>query len=154
MALTKCKECGKEVSRAAEACPHCGIKNPVGSIRAETIIKAAITVVLILFGLTAINGWNNDGPQCVMSDLTFSKKLFGGYELSARLTNRGKAGTVYVLAGLESAEGDFYGMQTLTLKEKEVKVINYDFDQPYGSASDVKVRASCAPPFPVRKRDK
>lgn len=26
MALTKCKECGKEISNKAEACPHCGAK--------------------------------------------------------------------------------------------------------------------------------
>jgi hypothetical protein len=28
MALVKCRECGHEVSDQAEACPHCGIKNP------------------------------------------------------------------------------------------------------------------------------
>ncbi|MEI7065353.1 hypothetical protein [Dickeya chrysanthemi] len=28
MALTKCKECKKEVSTSAKVCPHCGVKNP------------------------------------------------------------------------------------------------------------------------------
>lgn len=28
MALTKCKECKKEVSSSAPTCPHCGVKNP------------------------------------------------------------------------------------------------------------------------------
>jgi hypothetical protein len=28
MALKPCRECGKEISDQAEACPHCGIKNP------------------------------------------------------------------------------------------------------------------------------
>ena len=28
MALAKCLECGKEVSRAAQACPHCGKPEP------------------------------------------------------------------------------------------------------------------------------
>lgn len=28
MALTKCKECKKEVSTSAKLCPHCGVKNP------------------------------------------------------------------------------------------------------------------------------
>jgi hypothetical protein len=26
MALTQCKECGKEVSQRAKSCPHCGVK--------------------------------------------------------------------------------------------------------------------------------
>ncbi|EMV5400057.1 hypothetical protein AACN09_003720, partial [Escherichia coli] len=28
MALTKCKECKKEVSTSAKTCPHCGVKDP------------------------------------------------------------------------------------------------------------------------------
>ena len=28
MALAKCLECGKEVSRSAQACPHCGKLEP------------------------------------------------------------------------------------------------------------------------------
>ncbi|WP_409450394.1 zinc ribbon domain-containing protein, partial [Cedecea neteri] len=28
IALTKCKECKKEVSSSAKTCPHCGVKNP------------------------------------------------------------------------------------------------------------------------------
>lgn len=31
MALTGCKECGKEVSSKADACPNCGVENPSGS---------------------------------------------------------------------------------------------------------------------------
>ena len=30
MALVKCRECGREVSTAAEACPHCGFPDPSG----------------------------------------------------------------------------------------------------------------------------
>lgn len=28
MAITNCKECGKEVSNTAPACPHCGVTSP------------------------------------------------------------------------------------------------------------------------------
>ena len=31
MALAKCLECGKEVSRSAVACPHCGKPEPTKS---------------------------------------------------------------------------------------------------------------------------
>ncbi|MDA1380491.1 zinc ribbon domain-containing protein [Plesiomonas shigelloides subsp. oncorhynchi] len=28
MAMTKCRECGKDVSTEAKVCPHCGVENP------------------------------------------------------------------------------------------------------------------------------
>lgn len=28
MAMTKCRECGKDVSTEANVCPHCGVENP------------------------------------------------------------------------------------------------------------------------------
>ena len=31
MALTACRECGREVSTAASACPHCGVPDPSGA---------------------------------------------------------------------------------------------------------------------------
>jgi hypothetical protein len=40
MALGKCKECGKEISSQAKACPHCGAK--------QRNKAAAVAVVLIL----------------------------------------------------------------------------------------------------------
>jgi uncharacterized OB-fold protein len=33
MALTKCRECGKEVSTDTVTCPHCGVVDPSGSGR-------------------------------------------------------------------------------------------------------------------------
>lgn len=32
MALINCNECGKEISTGADACPHCGYKQPKKSI--------------------------------------------------------------------------------------------------------------------------
>ena len=48
MALVKCKECGKEVSKKAETCPHCGIKNP-GITTSEYFIG-----FIVLFGIVGI----------------------------------------------------------------------------------------------------
>lgn len=31
--LSKCKECGKEISRSAKTCPHCGAKGKSGCLR-------------------------------------------------------------------------------------------------------------------------
>lgn len=30
MTVVRCRECGGEVSTAAEVCPHCGVRAPVG----------------------------------------------------------------------------------------------------------------------------
>jgi len=51
MALTKCKECGREVSASAKACPHCGIQNP-GVTAKATLVGALAFVALIVGGVT------------------------------------------------------------------------------------------------------
>ena len=152
MSTRNCRECGKEVSSDAATCPHCGIESPGKSQWGKPIGEIIFTIVIVLFGFYALNRWNSAGPQCVISEQAFSKKLLGGYELSARITNRGKAGQVYVFPRLTSAQGDFYGVQTLDLKAGESRLINYDFDQPYGTATDVKPEVSCVPPLLVKTR--
>ena len=66
MALTKCPECGKEVSTSAETCPHCGYplkkvqkEEPVLDTVGKTILrdrKRDIIGLGIFFILTAIGG--------------------------------------------------------------------------------------------------
>lgn len=46
MAMTKCKECGNDVSDKAEACPNCGVKVPK---KAGLIIKLGGGFVAIVF---------------------------------------------------------------------------------------------------------
>lgn len=48
MALTDCRECGGHVSKKADACPHCGVKNP----GKESAGRAFIIVALGLFFVT------------------------------------------------------------------------------------------------------
>jgi hypothetical protein len=53
MALKPCRECGKEVSDAANTCPNCGIKTPVVAPKSKSIGclgMSAIAVALLLFG--------------------------------------------------------------------------------------------------------
>jgi len=45
MAITKCKECKKEVSSSAKVCPHCGIKDP--GVGAKEAIWGFIIVLVI-----------------------------------------------------------------------------------------------------------
>ena len=53
MALVPCRECGKEVSDQAEACPYCGIKTPSKKKRQRNLI---ITVVLVLAAI-GVSAW-------------------------------------------------------------------------------------------------
>ncbi|ELY4778454.1 hypothetical protein SM077_000237 [Cronobacter sakazakii] len=46
MALTKCKECKKEVSTSAKTCPHCGVKNP--GVTAKQTLGGFIVLAVII----------------------------------------------------------------------------------------------------------
>jgi len=47
MAMTKCRECGAQVSTKAEACPNCGAKRK-GNSGCGTLIGAAVLIVVAL----------------------------------------------------------------------------------------------------------
>jgi uncharacterized OB-fold protein len=50
--LVKCRDCGKDVSRSAKACPHCGAKSPAelatGLISSLVGLVVAILVLIVL----------------------------------------------------------------------------------------------------------
>ncbi|MBS1686709.1 MAG: zinc ribbon domain-containing protein [Bacteroidetes bacterium] len=50
MALVPCRECGKEVSDAAEKCPYCGISTPSKKRRQVKLIITAIVILLLIGG--------------------------------------------------------------------------------------------------------
>ena len=49
MALIKCRECGKDISTEAKACPHCGAKPPYRPSMAFILIAG----LLVAFGIKA-----------------------------------------------------------------------------------------------------
>ena len=51
MALTSCKECGKQISTDARACPHCGCPRPgitVLPVRNRTVVFLVVVCLIIL----------------------------------------------------------------------------------------------------------
>ncbi len=50
MALAKCRECGREVSRSAVTCPGCGVKTPVKGWTLGAKL-GAVVVALVLIGM-------------------------------------------------------------------------------------------------------
>lgn len=49
MPITKCVECGKEISITAKVCPHCGKKDPTVSTKAKAIMLLVVASLVILY---------------------------------------------------------------------------------------------------------
>ncbi|HFJ4332276.1 hypothetical protein [Serratia liquefaciens] len=59
MAMTKCKECKKEVSDKAKVCPHCGVKEPARNLGKETG-QGCLGLVILVGILFFIFGGDDD----------------------------------------------------------------------------------------------
>ena len=68
MALVKCDECGKEISKTAKVCPGCGSKEPTAAVRAHrkevdgaqkvAIVVAIPTIIFVAWLLiTLVKEW-------------------------------------------------------------------------------------------------
>lgn len=66
MALVACKECGKEISKKAEACPHCGFKPKRTSLFTKIV---AVVFVLPVF-LAVMFGAGQSGSSSSSPPLT------------------------------------------------------------------------------------
>lgn len=63
--LTSCKDCGREVSKTAKSCPHCGVANP--GITTQDYMIAIITLSIVAF---AFYLWpNGDGSKNIPTEL-------------------------------------------------------------------------------------
>jgi uncharacterized OB-fold protein len=49
MALGKCRECGREVSTGAAACPGCGVKNPTASSKRALVLLGVFGVLFVFY---------------------------------------------------------------------------------------------------------
>lgn len=61
MALTKCKECGKEVSTNAKTCPHCGVKHP--GVSAKDMIIGLFAIIFIGWLVTQCSSSGEDSQK-------------------------------------------------------------------------------------------
>ncbi|MBI2790885.1 MAG: hypothetical protein HYX61_02905 [Gammaproteobacteria bacterium] len=55
MALTKCKECKKEVAKSAKVCPHCGIKAPGSTTVPIITILLGCLIFYIFYSVNSPN---------------------------------------------------------------------------------------------------
>ena len=49
MALTKCRECGQEISSEAVSCPHCGAPKPQKNSRLEGSCQTILGIIFVTF---------------------------------------------------------------------------------------------------------
>jgi len=75
MGLIQCKECGKEISRSAESCPHCGTPGK----RSHPVLVVLLVLFLIVFGLTMLGHYANPNDGAGISrrmprDMTLDSK--------------------------------------------------------------------------------
>ena len=80
MALIKCKNCGKEISKKASICPNCGIKvHPVKDIVKMVIVVLVVNFTLV-FGLFVLSGGLAEVIQKAKEERPV-KKFYGTWEL-------------------------------------------------------------------------
>lgn len=70
MAMTKCKECGAQVSTKADACPQCGAKRKTTSL--VTWIFAIIFGFVLLSGISSL--FQDDAPTASSTPASAAKK--------------------------------------------------------------------------------
>ena len=56
IALSRCRECRREVSTSARTCPYCGCHGPTGRYWLLTVLYAVIIVAAILFTIVILPG--------------------------------------------------------------------------------------------------
>jgi RNA polymerase subunit RPABC4/transcription elongation factor Spt4 len=62
MALRKCRECGREISTDAKACPHCGRRSPTGTSGSTWGCLAIILVIVIIIAKMPSTPTTPDAP--------------------------------------------------------------------------------------------
>lgn len=69
MALKPCKECGREISTEAKACPHCGKQNPTGMKTSPLAMGCLVLIVLVIVGkiISSGNSGSSSTPQSTPS---------------------------------------------------------------------------------------
>lgn len=72
MALIKCRECGKDISNQAMACPQCGyplrqktLKRPEGKIQLQSILSMGLIALGLIWGVVNFIGIDQQSPSII-----------------------------------------------------------------------------------------
>lgn len=100
MAMIKCRECGKEISSRAEACPHCGAKTRFGREEAEkkqlttaSVIWMLLSAVGTILFVTAL--------LTMMGDISdYHNSWYGGYNYKSPLSDHEMGVVMRLIVGI------------------------------------------------------
>lgn len=84
MALTKCNECGAEISTDAKTCPHCGTSKPhKTNYKKMLLIGGVVLVLFTIWDISKINGENKVDSKTSLTQASSEgeKPLFTDHEL-------------------------------------------------------------------------
>ncbi len=151
MALTKCRECGGQVSTEADDCPHCGCENPARSRFLNKGVQGFLIIVGGVAALVLFGGRLSEAPGCEVGDVEISGDTFfvdgrldAGFALTARIANRGDAAALFkIVATLSTSEGDFERTQELVLQPGVTRAVQYGFHEPTVNSVTSQGRVSC-----------
>lgn len=74
MAMIKCKECGKEISDKAKACPNCGAKYESEDTKTMRVVIGSLILIISLFVFfSGISGIQNTTNKNTTTTKTTSK---------------------------------------------------------------------------------
>jgi len=71
MALTKCKECGEEISKKAEKCPKCGAPQK----KKTSLFTWLVTIIVVLWAVGYFSGNPNIGTSSTASRAPSPKEI-------------------------------------------------------------------------------
>jgi len=152
MGMTTCRECGKDVSDAADTCPHCGVTSPsqtdhwIGVLKSVGgwIVIGIIAVVAISYVMNAgfstcnvVSIRNHEDAFIVNGELDYGVVTKAVVELD------GGGREVTVEVRLETNEGDFVRAQRINVSENGRREVQVQFPEPTLGARISRSVATC-----------
>lgn len=107
MALTKCKECGHEISKNAVSCPNCGAKNKHTTIFTKIVaVFFSVVFLMTVIGQCSSNTQSQKGKDAVTTNNRESEDLIWNYSESQDEMGRGHI-NIAMVKSLNKFEFDF-----------------------------------------------
>src|SRR5579862_8845234 len=123
MALKPCRECGAQVSDAAETCPHCGVPAPAGARPASTRtgskgvgIGCLVVIGIVIAFFVYVSNWAHDEDvriESIKSPTDYAEALVA-FELLTKEKETHATLTNDMLTIVTEADKAYSGSQLVT----------------------------------------
>jgi hypothetical protein len=154
--MTKCRECGAQVSTEADNCPICGMKNPSKSKEFKRIAWEwfiVITVGSVIWqALQEKPKSKTQYPICSVEKVDVEPFMFvlkdeldAGFIVTSHVKNSGPSGTINSNVRLSTSEGDYQHNSIRVINSGETQIVRIDFPEPTINAANVQAHATCEP---------